>query len=253
MAASAPKSSAGDDRNLVTIDENYLAPTFEDRLQIFWEKNARTVTAVIVIIALALIGRWLFGVFAAQRERAVQTAYAAATNTEQLKAFIAENPRASLSGVASLRIADEAYAAGNFTAARDAYLAAAPLLVGNPLASRARLGAAVSPLLAGDAAAAKTALDVLANDTTLIAGVRAEAAYHLAVLARDAGQTAEATRLTGVVLSVDPEGMWAQRALQLRSSLPPEPAPVVTPAVAPAATTESAVGATPAVAFPASK
>lgn len=253
MAASAHQTPAGDDRNLVTIDENYLAPTFEDRLQIFWEKHSRTVVAVVVIVTLALIARWGFGIFAEQREKAVRADYAAAASTAQLQAFITANPRAVLSGVASLRIADEAYAAGNFPAAREAYAAAVPLLGNDPLAARARLGAAVAPLLAGDTAAAKTALEALANDTTFVRTLRAEAAYHLAVLARDAAQTAEATRWTEIVLSADPEGMWAQRALQLRSTLPTTPAPV---AAAPAATANPAPGSAPAdaaVSFPGSK
>ena len=223
MAASAPQSPAGDDRNLVTIDENYLAPTFEDRLAMFWEKHARTVVAVIVIVVAALVARWLFGVFAERREMAIRADYAAAGTPEELQAFAAAHPQAPLSGAAQLRLADLAYEAGNFTAARDGYQAAAALLAGQPLGARARLGAAIAPLQAGDLAAGKAALEALANDTAFVATLRAEAAYHLAVLARDAGDTAEATRWTTLVLSVDPEGLWSQRALQLRSTLPPAP------------------------------
>lgn len=220
MAASASKPPAGDDRNLVTIDENYLAPSFEDRLQIFWEKHARTISAIVVIVVVALVVRWLFGLFADQRERAIQADYAAASSPAQLQAFITSNPRAPLAGVASLRLADEAYVAGNFADAREHYETAARLLGNDPLGNRARLGAAITPLQAGDTGAGKSALNALVNDTTFVAPLRAESAYHLAVIARDAGDVAEATRLTGVAISVDPEGMWAQRALQLRSGLP---------------------------------
>lgn len=256
MAASASKSPAGDDRNLVTIDENYLAPTFEDRLQIFWEKNSRTVIALVLIIVLALIGRWAFGMFAERREKAIQADYAAASGTAQLQAFITANPKAPLSGVASLRIADEAYAAGNYAAAREAYVGAVALLGSDPLAARARLGAAVAPLLAGDSAAAKTALEALANDTAFVRTLRAEAAYHLAVMTRDAGQPTEAMRWTEVVLSSDPEGMWSQRALQLRSSLPANPSPPATSAEAPSATPAASASEAPAesaVSFPVTK
>lgn len=223
MAASAPQSPAGDDRNLVTIDENYLAPTFEDRLAIFWEKHARTVVAVIVIVVAALVARWLFGFFAERREMAIRAEYAEASTPEQLQAFAAAHPQAPLSGAAHLRLADQAYEAGNFSAARDAYQAASALLAGQPLGARARLGAAIAPLQSGDTAAGKTALEALANDTAFATTLRAEAAYHLAVLARDSGDTAEATRWTTLVLSVDPEGIWSQRAMQLRSALPPAP------------------------------
>lgn len=254
MAASASKSSAGDDRNLVTIDENYLAPTYEDRLQMFWEKHSKTIVALVLLIVVALVARWVFGWFAERREQAIRADYAAAATTAQLQAFVTANPKAPLSGAASLRIADEAYAAGNYAAAREAYMAAIPLLGQDPLAARARLGAAISPLQAGDTAAAKTALEALANDTSFAKTLRSEAAYHLAVIARDAAQPAEAERWITVVISADENSMWAQRALQLRSSLPPVQAPA-----APAAPTASATPAAPvapaeaAVSFPATK
>ncbi len=252
MAASASKSPAGDDRNLVTIDENYLAPTFEDRLQLFWEKHSKTIVALVALVAVALVARWAFGWFAERREQAIRADYAAASTSAQLQAFIAANPKAPLAGAASLRIADEAYAAGNYAAAREAYAAAVPLLGQDPLAARARLGAAIAPLQAGDTAAAKTALEALANDTSFARALRAEAAYHLAVIARDAGQPAEATRWTELVLSVESEGMWAQRALQLRSSLPAAPV-AAAPETAPTAPAANPAPADAAVSFPAAK
>lgn len=246
MAATAPQTPAGDDRNLVTIDENYLAPTFEDRLQIFWSKHSRTVWALTGIVAAVIVGRYAFESYAAYRERQVQADYAAAATTAQLQAFAQTHPTAVLAGVAQLRIADEAYAAGNFTAAREAYAAAAPLLADNPLAARARLGAAFTPLQSGDTATAKSALEALANDTTLAKAYRAEAAYHLAVVARDAGQAADATRWIELVTTVEPQGAWANRANQLRESLPAVPAPVAasataSPAAAPVAAEPSSV------------
>lgn len=246
MAASVNQPPAGDDRNLVTVDENYLAPTFEDRLQIFWRKNSRTVVALVVIVVLAIVARYAFEWFAAKRNEAIRADYAAATTDEQLQAFAAANPTAPLAGVARLRLADEAYAAGNYTAAREGYAAAAPLLGSDPLAARARLGAAIAPLQAGDVAAARPALEALANDTSFAAPLRAQVAYQLAVLARDGAQIADATRWTDVVLASDPESVWAQRAMQLRSSLPAAP-------VAAAAPSAQAPAADAAVSFPAAK
>ena len=45
--------------------------------------------------------------------------YAAAETTAQLQAFITANPNHQLAGVAQLRIADEAYAAGKYADAAD--------------------------------------------------------------------------------------------------------------------------------------
>ena len=45
----SPSSPAGDDRNLVPVDENYIAPSFEDRLALFWAKNSKSVLMVCVL------------------------------------------------------------------------------------------------------------------------------------------------------------------------------------------------------------
>lgn len=261
MAASADQNTprtAGDDRNLVTIDENYLAPTFEDKLLIFWEKNGRTIIVILVIAALAIIARWGFAMFAASRERAVAAEYAAAKDDAALRSFAQAHPTAPLAGVSHLRLADTAYAAANFTAAQADYDAAAKVLTGQILGDRARLGSALAKLQAGDSAGAKAALGTLANDVAFTRSLRGEAGFHLAVLARDAGQPAEATKWIELVLATDPSGLWAQRAMQLRSTLPAPPAPEPQPAAAaPAASSAPAAApaATPeaSVSFPTGK
>lgn len=262
MAASADQNTprtAGDDRNLVTIDENYLAPTFEDKVLIFWEKNGRTVIAILVIIALALIARWGFGLFAESRERAIAAEYAAAKDDAGLRAFAQAHPTAPLAGVSLLRLADTGYVAGNFAAAQADYDAASKMLTGEALGDRARLGSALSKLQSGDAATAKPLLEALANDTALTRSFRGEAGFHLAVLARDAGQMADAKKWIELVLATDPSGLWAQRAMSLRSSLPAEPAvsaAVTAPAAATAPATPAAAPASEpsaTVSFPVSK
>jgi hypothetical protein len=245
MAALLPNSPAGDDRNLITVDENYLAPSFEDRLQMFWDKHSRTILVVVVAVVLAILAKGAFGYFAAQREAKIAAEYAAASNTAQLQAFAQAYPTARLAGVAHLRLADESYAAGAFAVAEVDYSAAAKLLGDNPLATRAVLGAAISLLQVGSPGA-QPALQAIANDTKLAGVVRAEAAFHLAVGARAAGQVAEATRWTDLVISNDAGGFWSQRAMQLRDSLPlPDAVPAAATAVAPAAS--------PSVTFPGAK
>lgn len=214
-----PSPVAGDDRNLVVVDENYLAPTFEDRVRIFWERHGRTVISALVLIVIFVSARFLFGLYAEHRENAVRVAYAeAGSDTAALRAFATANPAATLAGVAWVRVADEAYAAGNYSAAAEAYASAVELLKNDPVGARARMGRAVSLLQAGDASA-PSVFDGLANDTLLPAPLRAEAAYHLAVLSQEAGKTAEATRLLELAISVDTSGLWAQRATRLHERL----------------------------------
>lgn len=212
--------SAGDDRNLVPVDENYLAPTFEDRLRLFWGKNSRTVLAVCALVLAVLLGKGGYEFFAAQHDKAVAADYAAATSDEQLKAFVATHSDHVLGGLAQLRLADQAYSAGNYAEARSAYGKAAAILKNNAFGHRARLGAGISAVQAGAASEGEAALKQVSADLTLSKLIRSEAAYDLAALAAAAGNTAEAIRLIEQATVIDPEGHWADRASMLRSTLP---------------------------------
>jgi len=217
---STPTSSSGDDRNLITIDENYLAPTFEDRLRIFWEKNSRAVLAAIALVLALILAKGGYEIFHAQREKAVAADYAAATTDDQLKAFAADHTGHVLGGLAQLRLADTAYAAGNYTEARTAYDKSFGILKSNTFGQRARLGSAVSALQAGATAEGQAALKLLSADLNLEKIVRAEATCTLASLAAAAGDTAEAIRLIEQTTIIDPDGPWAERATMLRATLP---------------------------------
>jgi tetratricopeptide (TPR) repeat protein len=216
-----PSPVAGDDRNLIVVDENYLAPTFEDRVRIFWERHGRAVITVIALLAVFFAAKFLFERYAEYRENEVRAAYAeAGEDFVALRAFAEANPSAALAGVAWVRLADSAYLAGDYAAAAKDYSLSFPLLKADPIGSRARMGQAVSLLKAGDVAAASSTLDGLANDTLFPATLRAEAAYHLAVILKDAGQTEEAARMFALAISVDTSGLWAQRASRLVERMP---------------------------------
>ena len=211
---------AGDDRNLVPVDETYIAPSFEDRLAIFWAKHSKTVIVVLLVIVLAVIAKGGYDFFAAQREKAAVTAYADATTDAQLKTFIADHPTHTLAGIAQLRLADEAYAAGNYADAQAGYAKAADILGKTTFGPRARLGAAVSLIQAGNTADGENAFKQLFADLSVGKSIRAEAGYQLASLAADAGQPDEAIKLITQLSTIDPSGQWAQRAMLLRSRLP---------------------------------
>ena len=226
----SPAPSSGDDRNLVTVDENYLAPTFEDRLRLFWGKNSRAILAAISFVLGVILAKGGYEIIHAQKQKAVAADYAAATTDDQLKSFVADHPDHTLGGLAQLRLADTAYAAGNFADARAAYDKAAGILKSNTFGQRARLGAAISAVQAGAAADGETALKQLAADLNLSVLVRAEATYNLALLAATAGNTAEAIRLIEQTTTIDAEGPWAERATLLRTTLPAVEAAATTPA-----------------------
>lgn len=235
-------SASGDDRNLVSVDENYVAPSFEDRLNLFWSEHSKTVIAAVVVVLLAVVANGAYGFFKARRASAAGVAYAAAKTDDQLRAFVADYPSLPVTGLAQLRLADDAYSAGNYAAAQSGYAQAADALGATTFGWRARLGAAVALLQSGKAADGETALKRIFADTAASKPVRAEAGYHLAELAADAGRVDEATSLVSQISTIDPEGQWSERAMILQTRLPVAPAPK-------ASTSAQPVEASPAVSF----
>ncbi len=216
---SSVPSTAADDRNLVPVDETYIAPSFEDRLAIFWAKNSKTVIALFAVVVLVVLTKGGYELWVAQREKSIAADYAAATTDAQLKGFIAAHSDHPLAGIAQLRLADDAYVAGNYAAAQSSYAGAAATLANTTFGQRARLGSANALVQAGKTVEGAAALKLLVSDLSVAKGIRAAAAYQLAALAVDAAKTDEANSLITQVAAIDPAGQWTQRATLLRARL----------------------------------
>ena len=223
--------STGNDPKLVAVNETN-ADTFEDKLQLFWEKNGKVVIGVCVLVLLVIVGKGVWEHFAKKKELEIEQAYAAATTSEQLKSFAAAHPDHTLAGISHLRLADEAYAADKSADAQAAYEKAIAVLKEGPLVARAKLGLALTKVQAGKAAEGAADLKQLANDATQLKAVRAEAMYHLASLSAQAGNATEVQTFSDQLMQLDPSSPWAQRAMALRASLP-APAEAPAPATAP--------------------
>lgn len=191
-------------------------PGFEVAVQSFWEKNRGLIFALCGIALAVIVGREGWQFFAAQREKSLRDDYAkVADKPDQLASFAAANSSHTLGGVAFLKLADAKYAAGDFRAAADNYKKASEALKSPAFSGRARLGAAMSQLNNGDKAGAETALKAIAADAALPKSLRAEASYHLATVAHEAGNAAEVSRLVGEITKLDGFGVWAQQAAAL--------------------------------------
>lgn len=211
------------------------ADEFALRVQEFWAKNRATILLLVVALFAVLLGREGWQMFQESRERGIQEDYAkVADRVDQLAKFAADHSGHPLAGVALLRVADDAYAKNDFKTAIGNYQKAAETLAQPALKSRARLGAAMSQLGAGDKAAAEATLQALAADSKTVATVRAEATYHLATLAHEAGKVEEALKHLEGIAKLDGSGLWVQRGFMLRAQIeaakpaaPANPAPAV--------------------------
>ena len=190
---------------------------FEIAVHEFWQKYRTVIFAVVALGLLVIVGREGWQYFAAQREESVRLDYAkAGDRPEQLASFAAANSGHELAGVAYLRVADSKYTAGDYRGALENYTKAVANLKVSAVLARARLGAALSQLNSGDKSAGETALKAIAADTSLLNPARAEASYHLAALAYEAGNQAEITRLVGEINKLDNAGIWIERAAALQ-------------------------------------
>ncbi len=197
-----------------------ISPSFEERLRIFWEKNSKTIYALCLVVLLTIVGRGAWEYYQREKEEGIKADYAAATTPEKLKTFINENPNHTLAAVASLRNADEAYTGKNYAEALPNYVRAAEILRTGAFAGRAQLGVAITKVNLGQAAEGEEKLKQIANDNSQLKPVRAEAAYHLANLALEAGRNEDTAKFLDLISTIEPMGSWAQRAMMLRGSLP---------------------------------
>jgi hypothetical protein len=222
------------ERNVVVLDDKTVEPSFEYKLQQFWKNNGKIVMAVCVVILLAILAKGGFELYQAQQEKGIEDEYAAASTPEKLKTFATAHAGHALAGVAQLRMADDDYTAGKFADALTSYEKASAILKTGPLAARAQLGTAMAKIGAGKAAEGEATLKQLSGDANQLKAIRAEATYHLTSLAAEAGRADDVAKYSDLVMQIDANTSWAQRAMALRASLPvaPAPAPIASPAAA---------------------
>ena len=196
------------------------APNTEENFRKFWEKNARTVYAGCAVLLLTIVGKVAYNSYAEHRREVLAGEYKVAEKANKLPAFISEHPGEPLSGLAELKLADQAYKAGKYADALSGYQRSAEILKTGPLAGRALLGAATCNIFLNKLDAGAEKLKQVANDVNQLKGIRAEAAFKVASLAAEGGKTDEAVRYLDLTNSIDQASSWAQQGLLLRSTLP---------------------------------
>ena len=198
------------------------AETFGVQLQMFWAKNRTAILIGCAVVLVAILGKGGYEMYVEQREAGIAKEYAEARTSEKLKVFTTVHSTHLLAGTAWLRLADEEYSAGRFAEAAANYAKALPLLKEFPLQGRARLGAAVSKLQAGQTADGIAALKLIADSASELKSLRAEAAYLLTSQAASSGNAADVQKYADMLDQIDGQSPWAQRAALLRATVAPE-------------------------------
>ncbi|ATC63612.1 hypothetical protein CMV30_06410 [Nibricoccus aquaticus] len=227
MSTSAPQDPQTP-ANAPVIDVP-VAPNFEETLRKFWKKNSKAIYFACATAFVVIIAKGGLEYFRAQKEKDIAAAYAAASTSERLKSFASQYPDHLLGAAATLQLADEVYSAGKYADAAASYQKASSVFKTGPFGARALLGAAISKVLSGQSADGEAKLKQLSDDATQLKVIRAEASYHLATIAMEAGRTDEAVKYFDLVSTLDPMGTWSRRAMMHRASLPVAPASTLLP------------------------
>jgi tetratricopeptide (TPR) repeat protein len=219
--------SASPNRSGDPVGKTDVEPPFEEQLRAMWDKkeNRTTVFVGCAVVVLVILGWYGYKALATARENQIEAAYSAAAVPARLRAFAQEYKGHPLAGVAYLKLADDAYAAGNYAAAIDDYERAAAPLPGAPFVARALLGKAMCQIRSGKTTEGTAGLHQMAEDAAQLKALRCEAAYHLASLAFEAGNFSDVTKFSDLIMQVDAGGVWAQRSMQLRLQVPVTSAP----------------------------
>jgi predicted negative regulator of RcsB-dependent stress response len=205
-----PDDQQIDERNLVDAEESEEL-SIEDRIHMYWVENKAFISGCITILALVIIGINGMRIYASHAESKIQGAYAEAMANDTLEAFAKDYSDKSLGGLAALDVADAAYADDDYEKAAELYALAADALNADLLVGRANLGLAFSLYYKGDTGGGLSQLKAIASDTSLSEAIRSEAAYHLAVDADVAGDTAAFESYASQVSSSTRAGQWQQR------------------------------------------
>ena len=75
-------------------------------------------------------------------------------------------------------------------------------------------------LQGGQPAEGAALLQQLAGDANQLQAVRSEAAFHLSSMAFAAGKFDDVVKFTDLIMQIDANGVWAQRAILLRMRVP---------------------------------
>ncbi|HEY3755050.1 MAG TPA: tetratricopeptide repeat protein [Opitutaceae bacterium] len=211
--SAAPKSPSPSEPTPSTIN-----PDIDEQLQGLWTKYGQTLVTALTMVAVFWLGREGWNYYQQQKEASLGKEFAALTTPVQWKKFAEDHPNDRLSGLADLQVADDAYTSGQVASAAQSYQAAANLLKGDPLQTRARIGAAVCLIQSGQNTEGEMTLRAILGDPNQLPVMRVQAGYEVASAVADEGKADELAALVAQINSIDknPRDPWVYKANRLR-------------------------------------
>ena len=118
---SSKQPPAGDDRNLVVVDEDFVNADAEDRLWLFWERNQGVIVKATVAVVVGILGYLAFFFWNESQREALGEEFTACQDEAARRAFAGRHAGEPLAAVALTDVADDLKRAGKFADAAKAY------------------------------------------------------------------------------------------------------------------------------------
>lgn len=205
-----PDDQQLDERHLVDAEESEEI-SFEDRVRLYWMDNKGFISGCITVLALLIIGFNGMKMYGSYAEDKVQSAYAEAKASGELKDFARTYGNKSLGGLAAIEVADAAYSDADYATALEFYEIALNALGNDLLSGRALLGKAFATYYHGEQDDGLAQLRMLADNPDHPEAIRGEAAYHLAVHADVSGDSETFESYSQQLSNSASAGQWQQR------------------------------------------
>lgn len=228
------KNAAGDDRNLVLVDDDFQDADFEDKVWLFWRRHGKKTIAIAALVFFSALSVIIYTQGRKIHVESLQNEYAALATAEERRAFAVENSSDPMAGTIFYQLGNELAREGKFEAAAGEYQAAAAVyekLQSPDFAlprDRAKFSQAVALERAGQKEASQSLLKTLAGTLETDETVRGQAMYNLAVSALSAGDLETARNwLNEMDRALSAQNMWhTEKANLLRLEpklvVPPE-------------------------------
>ncbi len=214
------KDQLPEEDKAAAVSGGFEGADFEQRVILVWENYRQVILTVIGVIILSLLVYQTMLYLAERKALAVESAFQEAESDDALINFAREHPHHKLAGFAYLQVANKKYDEDEFLQAAEHYTSAVSELENTSMQGRARLGFAMSHLLAGNTDEGVEALDKIASDPSLLDTYRAEAAYQLAVNFWEKSDYVSLDRELRRIESLKKSGMWVSKASVMRNSIP---------------------------------
>ncbi|MFM7743217.1 MAG: hypothetical protein ACKO8X_06960, partial [Verrucomicrobiota bacterium] len=104
---SSKQPPAGDDRNLVVVDEDFANADAEDRLWLFWERNKALIVQGTTAVVIGILGFLAYFFWNESRRLELGVEFTACQDEAARRAFADRHPGEALAAVALTDVADD--------------------------------------------------------------------------------------------------------------------------------------------------